>query len=241
MLKRLYVHLPICELIKKAPLYNKFLKEILSNKRTIEEDDPHPLNRDCSAIFSMQIPQKVKDPGKFTIPCTIGAMNFTSSLVDLGASVSVMPLDTYYKLRLGGIKSTKMTLQLADGTTRHPLGIVKNVPLKVDKFYIPCDFVGMDMGNSCNSSLILGPLFLATAGFKINVRSGKLTLKIGGEKVRIQKPSGEQVALLENCNMKVQEGMGEEKVKVKKLTKKKLLKMPNSDLITMGHPHAMTR
>ncbi|CAM8917490.1 unnamed protein product [Rhodiola kirilowii] len=55
MLKKLYVYMPFHELIKKAPLYNMFLKEILSNKRTIEEDDPHPLNHECSALFSKLI------------------------------------------------------------------------------------------------------------------------------------------------------------------------------------------
>ncbi|CAM8932134.1 unnamed protein product [Rhodiola kirilowii] len=185
MLKKLYVYLPFHELMKKAPLYNKFLKEVLSNKRTIEEDDPHPPNHDCSALFSKKIPQKAKDPGKLTIPCSIGDMNFTSPLADLGASVSVMPLATYHKLGLKAVKSAKMTLQLVDGTTKCPWGLVENVPIKVDKFYIPCDFVVIDMGGNCTSSLILGRPFLATAGFKVDVGKGKLTLKIGGEKVRI--------------------------------------------------------
>ncbi|CAM8978380.1 unnamed protein product [Rhodiola kirilowii] len=56
MLTNLYVYIPFHELIKKAPLYNKFLKEILSKKRTIEEDDSHLLNHECSALFSKQIP-----------------------------------------------------------------------------------------------------------------------------------------------------------------------------------------
>ncbi|CAM8922411.1 unnamed protein product [Rhodiola kirilowii] len=62
-LKKLYVHLPFLELISKAPRYSKFLKEILFNKRKIEEDDSHPLNHECSALFSKQIPLKMKDPG----------------------------------------------------------------------------------------------------------------------------------------------------------------------------------
>ncbi|CAM8924308.1 unnamed protein product [Rhodiola kirilowii] len=166
-------------------------------KRTIEEDDPHLLNHECSALFSKQMPQKVRDPGKFTIQCSIGDMSFSSPLADLGASVSVMPLAIYHKLKLNGVKTAKMTLQLADGTTRRPWGLVENVPIKVDKFYIPCDFVVVDMGDNFTSSLILGRPFLATAGFKVDVGKGKLTLKIGGEKVKIEKPKGEQVASIE--------------------------------------------
>ncbi|CAM8957200.1 unnamed protein product [Rhodiola kirilowii] len=111
MLKKLYIYIPFHELIKKAPLYNKFLKDILSKKRTIEEDEPHPLNHECSALFSKQILEKAKDPGQFTIPCSIGDMNFTSPLADLGASVSIMPLAIYHKLKLKGVKTAKMTLQ----------------------------------------------------------------------------------------------------------------------------------
>ncbi|CAM8994148.1 unnamed protein product [Rhodiola kirilowii] len=110
ILKRLYVNMPFMELVSKAPLYNKFLREILSNKRKIEEDESHPLNHECSALFSKQIPLKMKDPGRFTIPCSIGAMSFEHPLADLGASVSVMPLATYHKLGLKGMKATKMAL-----------------------------------------------------------------------------------------------------------------------------------
>ncbi|CAM8992664.1 unnamed protein product [Rhodiola kirilowii] len=229
MLKKLYVYIPFHELIKKAPLYNKFLKEILSKKRTIEEDDPQSLNHECSALFSKKIPQKAKDPGKFTIPCSIGDMNFTSPLADLGASVSVMPLATYHELGLKGMKSAKMTLQLADGTTRRPWGLVENVPIKVDKFYIPCDFVVIDMGDNCTSSLILGRPFLATAGFKLDMGKGKLTLKIGGEKVTIEKPMSERVDELEPCGLKEQESVEAEDVEAKKVTKKGLRKMVDSD------------
>ncbi|CAM8997962.1 unnamed protein product [Rhodiola kirilowii] len=229
MLKKLYVYIPFHELIKKAPLYNKFLKEILSKKRTIEEDDPQSLNHECSALFSKQIPQKMGDPGKFTIPCSIGDMNFTSPLADLGASVSVMPLATYHELGLKGVKSAKMTLQLADGTTRRPWGLVENVPIKVDKFYIPCDFVVIDMGDNCTSSLILGRPFLATAGFKLDMGKGKLTLKIGGEKVTIERPMSEQMDELEPYELKEQESVRTGDVEAKKVTKKGLRKMVDSD------------
>ncbi|CAM8925982.1 unnamed protein product [Rhodiola kirilowii] len=177
----------------------------------------------------VQIPLKMKDPCRFTIPCSIGAMSFEHPLADLGASVSVMPLATYYKLGLEGMKATKMTLQLADGTKRQPKGVIKYVPVKVDKFYIPCDFVVMDMGNSGNTSLILGRPFLATAGFKVDLGKGKLTLKIGGEKVKIERPMSDQVAILEPCDLKEQENMGAENVEVQKVTKKVLQKLVDRD------------
>ncbi|CAM8978013.1 unnamed protein product [Rhodiola kirilowii] len=110
MLKKLYVTLPFHEVITQNLTYAKFLKDIVSSQRSFEESSMVALNHECSALFSKQIPLKMKEPGRFTIPCSIGAMSFERPLADLGASVSVMPLATYYKLGLDGMKATKMTL-----------------------------------------------------------------------------------------------------------------------------------
>ncbi|GKA45572.1 mitochondrial proton/calcium exchanger protein-like protein isoform X1 [Tanacetum coccineum] len=60
------------------------------------------------------IPRKEKDPGSFTLPCFINNVCFDNALVDLGASVSVMPLSTYLNLGLGELAHTKLTVELAD-------------------------------------------------------------------------------------------------------------------------------
>ncbi|CAM8975034.1 unnamed protein product [Rhodiola kirilowii] len=76
MLKKLYVTLPFHEVITQNPTYAKFLKDIVSSRRVIEESSMVALNHECSALFSKQIPLKMKDPGRFTIPCSIGPMSF---------------------------------------------------------------------------------------------------------------------------------------------------------------------
>ncbi|GJR74422.1 reverse transcriptase domain-containing protein [Tanacetum coccineum] len=73
------------------------------------------------------LPQKEKDPGSFTLPCYINNVCFQKSLADLGASVSVMPLLTYLNLGLGELAHTKLTVELADRTVKHPKGIAENV------------------------------------------------------------------------------------------------------------------
>ncbi|GJT36472.1 hypothetical protein Tco_0926891 [Tanacetum coccineum] len=70
------------------------------------------------------IPRKEKDPGSFTLPCFINNVCFDNALVDLGASVSVMPLSTYLNLGLGELAQTKLTVELADRTVKYPKGIV---------------------------------------------------------------------------------------------------------------------
>ncbi|GKB61800.1 NUDIX hydrolase 6-like protein, partial [Tanacetum coccineum] len=73
------------------------------------------------------IPQKEKDPRSFTLPCFINNTCFDNALVDLGASVSVMPLLTYLNLGLGELAHTRLTIELADRTVKYPKGIAENV------------------------------------------------------------------------------------------------------------------
>ena len=74
------------------PLYAKFLKEILSKKRKIAEEGIVNLTATCSAIIQQKLPAKMKDPGSFTIPCSIGKHEFKKVLCDSGASINLMPL-----------------------------------------------------------------------------------------------------------------------------------------------------
>ncbi|GKA82610.1 mitochondrial proton/calcium exchanger protein-like protein isoform X1 [Tanacetum coccineum] len=73
------------------------------------------------------IPQKEKDLGSFTLPCFINDVCFDNALVDLGASVSVMPLSTYLNLGLGKLAHTRLIVELSDRTVKYPKGIAKNV------------------------------------------------------------------------------------------------------------------
>ena len=68
------------------------------------------LNEECSAIILNKLPPKLKDPGSFTIPCTIGNCHFDKVLYDLGASINLMPLSIMQKLGLEESKPTNMSL-----------------------------------------------------------------------------------------------------------------------------------
>lgn len=79
--------------------YAKFLKEILSNKKKIEDNETVMLTVECSAIIQNNMPPKLKDPGSFSISYVIGKFIIDKTMCDLGASVSLMPLSTCKKLR----------------------------------------------------------------------------------------------------------------------------------------------
>ncbi|KAJ9170368.1 hypothetical protein P3X46_018480 [Hevea brasiliensis] len=149
------------------PSYAKFLKEILSNKRKLEDHETVALTEECSAILQRKLPPKLKDPRSFSIPCHIGESCSTKALCDLGASVSLMALSIYEKLNMGDLKPTHISLQLADRSIKYPEGILENVPLKEDS----------------NIPIILGRPFLATAGALIDVKGEKLTLRVGEDQL----------------------------------------------------------
>ncbi|GJX15798.1 hypothetical protein Tco_0216630 [Tanacetum coccineum] len=129
------------------------------------------------------IPQKEKDPWSFTLPCFINNVCFDNVLVNLGASVSVMPLLTYLNLGLGELAHTKLTMELADRTVKYPKGIAENVLVRIGKFTFPVDFIILDMPEDIKVPLILGRPFLSTARAKIDVYKRKITLRVGEEKI----------------------------------------------------------
>ncbi|GJU97072.1 mitochondrial proton/calcium exchanger protein-like protein isoform X1 [Tanacetum coccineum] len=129
------------------------------------------------------IPQKEKDPGSFTLPCFINNTCFDNALVDLGASVSVMPLSTYLNLGLGELAHTRLTVELADRTVKYPKGIAKNVLVGIGKFTFPADFIILDMLEDMKVPLILERPFLSIARAKIDVYKRKITLRVGEENI----------------------------------------------------------
>ncbi|GKE73410.1 hypothetical protein Tco_1535451, partial [Tanacetum coccineum] len=124
------------------------------------------------------IPRKEKETGSFTLPCYINNVCFDNALADLGASVSVMPLSTYLNLGLGELAHTKLTVELADRTVKHPKGIAENVLVGIGNFVFLVDFIILDMPEDINVPLILGRPFLSTAHAKIDVFKRKITLSL---------------------------------------------------------------
>ncbi|XP_073120097.1 uncharacterized protein [Henckelia pumila] len=174
--KKLNINILFADALMQMPSYAKFLKEILSNKRKLEEHAMISLTENCSALVQNKIPLKQKNPGSFSIPCVINDIQFHKALCDLGASINLMPYSVFRKLSLGEPKSTRMSLQLADRSIKYPRGIIEDVLVKVDKFIFPVDFVVLDMEEDLDMPLILGKAL-------IDVQKGELLLRVGEEKI----------------------------------------------------------
>ncbi|CAM8899016.1 unnamed protein product [Rhodiola kirilowii] len=184
MLKKLYVTLPFHEVITQNPTYAKFLKDIVSNRRVIEESSMVALNAECSAIVQSRMPRKMQDQRSFSIPISIGKIEIDRALCDLGASISLIPYSLYEKIDMGELHPTTISLRLADRSSRVPNGVLRDVPIKVGKFFIPVDFYVLDMDSEQETPVILGRPFLNTVEAVIKCGEGSIELKIGNEKLK---------------------------------------------------------
>ena len=201
MFKKIEINIPFAEVISQMPLYAKFLKEVLSKKRKIAEEGIVNLTATCSAIIQQKLPAKMKDPGNFTIPCSIGKYEFKKALCDSGASINLMPLAVVQRLSLGELTPTAVTLQMADRSMAQPEGILEDVLVKVGKFVFPMDFVVMKMEEDTQVPLLLGRPFLATGATLIDVQKGELTLRVGDEVVQfnINRSLEHPIVKSDNC------------------------------------------
>ncbi|CAN6587016.1 unnamed protein product [Malus baccata var. baccata] len=182
-LAKVQINLPLLEAINKIPSYAKFLKDVCTKKKKLMETEKIVLTEQCSAVLLHKLPPKKKDPGSFTIPCTIGNSDFKSALIDLGASVNLMPYFVFKRLGEGKLKPTSNIIQLADRSITYPRGIIEDVIVKVDNLYFPADFMVLDMDEDLTTPIILGRPFMATARTLIDVEAGTLTLRVEDQTV----------------------------------------------------------
>ena len=183
VLRQVKVNIPLLDLIKQVPAYAKFLKDLCIIKKGLGIEMKAFLTEHISAIIQSKYPVKYKDPGSPTISVNIGGNSIERSLLDLGASVNLMPYSEYKQLGLGELKPTNITISLADRSVKIPKGIVEDVLVKIDKFYYPVDFVVLDTEPIASEPnhvpIILGRPFLATANAIINCWNGIMQLTFG--------------------------------------------------------------
>nr|GEV27499.1 reverse transcriptase domain-containing protein [Tanacetum cinerariifolium] len=140
----LHFELSFADALVHMPKFAPMFKKLLNNKNKLIELTKTPLNENCSAVVLKKLLEKLGDPGRFLIPCDFLEFDNCLALADLGASINLMPLSIWKKLRLPTLNDTKMVLELADRTISKPTGVAENVFVKVGKFYFPADFVVLD-------------------------------------------------------------------------------------------------
>nr|GFA39550.1 reverse transcriptase domain-containing protein [Tanacetum cinerariifolium] len=165
------------------PKFGPTIKTLLTNKDKLSELTRTSLNEHCSAVLLKKLTERLGDPDKFFIPCDFLEMAECLALAYLGASINLMPLLVWKKLLLPDLSPTCMTLDLADRSISHPVGVVEDVFVKVGTFHFPADFVVVDFDADPRVPLIIGRSFLNTERALIDVFEGELTLRVGKEAI----------------------------------------------------------
>nr|GFA21378.1 hypothetical protein [Tanacetum cinerariifolium] len=113
-------------------------------------------------VVLKKLPEKLGDPGRFLIPCDFSEFDNCLALADLGASINLIPLSIWKKLRLPTLNDMKMVIELADRTISKPTGVAENVFVKV------------------------GRPFLSTAHTLIDVYEGEIILRHDDESLTLK-------------------------------------------------------
>ncbi|KAK0586840.1 hypothetical protein LWI29_013208 [Acer saccharum] len=184
ILSKVNVSLPLLEVIEKMPAYVKFFKELNSKTRKKEFLERIVISKEASAAMETTLPPKMKDPGSFIITISVGETQKEKAMLDLGASINLMPYALFKDLRLEGLKPTTMELILADRSVRHPIGVVEDVLVRVGELIIPADFVILEMETDSTKArempILLGRPFMSTAKAIIDVHKGRLSMTVLG-------------------------------------------------------------
>ncbi|CAM8957020.1 unnamed protein product [Rhodiola kirilowii] len=184
LFSKVEINIPLLEAIKQIPRYAKFLKELCTNRRRSTRNDQELMSRNVSAVMQRKVPPKCGDPGTYTIPCTIGNIRIENCMLDLGASINVLPFSTYSCLRIGPLEPTGLTIQLADRSCKQPEGKIEDVLVQVGELVFPADFYVLIMENggpTDHAPILLGRPFLKTSKMKIDCGSGMLSMEVEGE------------------------------------------------------------
>ncbi|CAN6567575.1 unnamed protein product [Malus baccata var. baccata] len=184
--RKVQVNIPLLDAIKQIPRYAKFLKELCTTRKRMSTKEVVKVGENVSAILQRKLPPKCKDPGSFTIPCVIGNTRFESAMLDLGASINVMPYSIYASMNLGALKNDGVIIQLADRSNAYPKGVLEDVLVQVNHLVFPADFYVLEMDESDHAPslpILLGRPFMKTARTKIDVYSGTLSMEFDGDVV----------------------------------------------------------
>ncbi|KAK9018939.1 hypothetical protein V6N11_033984 [Hibiscus sabdariffa] len=186
ILKQVHINLPLVEALQQMPNYAKFLKDMVSRKKRIEEFETAAATETCLALMHNKIPAKKTDPGSFTIECSIGHNYSTKALCDPGASINLMPKSVFQKLNIGEAKPTTVMLQLADHSFVEPEGKIEDILVQVDKFIFPADFLILDCEADENAPIILGRPLLSTSRAMIDFAKDEILFKVDDDQIKMK-------------------------------------------------------
>ncbi|KAH0781605.1 hypothetical protein KY290_001203 [Solanum tuberosum] len=177
MFCQLTFNIPLVEALEQMLGYAKFMKDLVT-KRGRQVLNLHIMFTIVVLLLQGPWYTKKKDRVTFTIPCTIGAFEFTKALCDLGACINLIPSEIYKKLGSGIPKPTTMRQMMADMLVKRPIGILFDVLVKVESFIFLTDFVILDCNMDFEVAIIPERLFMSTGRELVDVESSELKFRL---------------------------------------------------------------
>ncbi|XP_052621458.1 uncharacterized protein LOC128127127 [Lactuca sativa] len=184
MFQKVEVNIPLLDAIRQVPRYAKFLKELCTSKKKLRGNETVKVSENVFAVLQKRMPPKCKDPGVFTVPCKLGNLYVPRAMLDLGASINVLPYSVYKSIGIATLTKTGVIIQLANRSIVHLKDVLEDVLVQVNELVFPTDFYVLDMGDDdhpSSSSILLGRPFLKTARTKFDVYNGTLSMEFDGE------------------------------------------------------------
>nr|GEW95095.1 hypothetical protein [Tanacetum cinerariifolium] len=181
---------PYPEALEKSASARLAKKDSCTQKRKLKATLPKKidLTEHVSAVLSSSLAPKFKDPRAPLISAVVGNITIKKALLDLRASINILPASLVDKYDLGTLRKTDTIISLADRSTKIPKGILEDVIVKVDDFYYPVDLFVMDTVSpykDVQPNIILGRPFLAMIDARINCQTGAMDIAFGNRKLRL--------------------------------------------------------
>ncbi|XP_052627227.1 uncharacterized protein LOC128133736 [Lactuca sativa] len=160
--KGIPINTTFVESLSKIPEYQKLFQALIDTHKQLKKHSKVILSEQSSKVVLGEIPKKMGDLGRLTLPCEFG--------------------NNMKKLDIQKLKATRMNIHMANRSVTQPRGIVEDILVKIGKYVFPIDFVVLDMKEDPDVLIILGRSLLNTAGALVDIRKSKLTLRVGDEK-----------------------------------------------------------
>jgi hypothetical protein len=177
VIQNIHIHVPLLDAMQ-VPTYALYLKDILNNKRPLPTTEVVKLTEECNNAILYKIPKNKKDSRCPTITCSSGYRNSTRPSTTLELASALCPKKSSTSFNFTVLAPTPMRRELANSSVRYSAGIAEDVPVKIRDFFIPVDFVVLEMESDKETPLILGCLFHSTAGANIDVGTGSIHFRI---------------------------------------------------------------
>jgi hypothetical protein len=181
-LQNVCIKIPMLQAIKDIPIYAKIIRDICLKKLGRKKKEP-TLVQVVGQLFEFisEMPYKYNDPGNPIVIVEINGISLPNILIDMGATINVIPFDTMKKLQINQLRPTQTMVELEDKSVISPEGSLDDVTVTLDSLEYPIDFIVIYSKSSSKPGhhVAIGRPWLATIDTFISCQSGEMTISNG--------------------------------------------------------------